>query len=66
LSPELASSCTALAARTGTPLLGVTLAVEADGQPWFAGATPLPDLRLGGDPLLDGLARALSAPGEQG
>jgi hypothetical protein len=57
--PGIASGCGRLAALCGTPLLGVDLADGAAG-PWtFAGATPLPDLRRGGDALLDALASAM-------
>jgi hypothetical protein len=42
-------------------LLGIDFAMSAVGAPWeFAGATPLPDLRLGGEPLLDALTMALA------
>jgi hypothetical protein len=42
-------------------LLGIDFAMSAVGAPWeFAGATPLPDLTLGGEPLLDALAVALT------
>jgi hypothetical protein len=38
-------------------MLGVELAYSQETNSWlFAGATPMPDLRLGGDPLLDVLA----------
>jgi hypothetical protein len=47
-----------LAERTGASLLGVQFTV-ADGEWSFAGASPYPDLTIGGKPLLDMLAAAL-------
>jgi len=62
LTPEIERSCLKLAELAQTPLLGIDFAMTAVGAPWqFAGATPLPDLMLGGQPLLDHLARSLSA-----
>ena len=61
-SRALARSCAALAARVGVGLLGVEFAQGADG-PWtFAGASPQPDLRLGGEAILDALAATLDEP----
>jgi len=48
------AACRCLAARAGTPLLG--LAFNAEGM---SGATPLPDLRAGGDDLVAALAHLL-------
>jgi hypothetical protein len=62
----LAEGCAALAAHAGTPLLGVTFAVEPGGAAWFAGATAMPDLRIGGEALLDALARELAPAGASG
>jgi hypothetical protein len=56
---EISAGCVRLAAAAETPLLGVDF--SAGGEWTFAGATPLPDLRAGGAPLLDALARALRA-----
>ena len=57
----VARSCVALAARVGVGLLGVEFTQGPD-RPWmFAGASPQPDLRLGGEELLDALAAALEA-----
>jgi hypothetical protein len=48
-----------LAALAGEGLLGIEL-VPSPADPWtFVGATPLPDLRLGGSDLLDALVDAL-------
>jgi hypothetical protein len=41
------------------PLLGVDFTQEADGRWVFAGASPKPDLRLGGNELLDALTLSL-------
>ncbi|HEX2093713.1 MAG TPA: hypothetical protein VHG28_15025 [Longimicrobiaceae bacterium] len=51
--------CRRLARLAGTALLGISLAPGTAAGWAFAGATPLPDLRPGGDALLDALARAL-------
>jgi hypothetical protein len=57
--PTIAAGCIRLAELASTPLLGVDFALGESG-PWtFAGATPLPDLRLGGEPFLDLLAAGL-------
>lgn len=57
----LAAGCVALARDVHAELLGVRLAGGADGSGLrFAGATTLPDLRGGGAPLLDLLARRLA------
>jgi hypothetical protein len=48
-----------LAALAETDLLGVEVAPSPMGTLSFAGASPLPDLRLGGEELLDVLAHAL-------
>lgn len=48
-----------LAGLSGLRLLGVEFQLGPDGELLFASATPMPDLRLGGEPLLDTLAGAL-------
>jgi hypothetical protein len=54
--PAVAAGCLRLAAVAETALLGVDF-IDADSGAWtFAGATPLPELSLGGDKLLDELA----------
>ena len=61
LTPQIEKACLKLAELSQTPLLGIDFAMSAVGAPWeFAGATPFPDLRLGGEPLLDVLAEAFS------
>ena len=61
ITPEIERACLKLAQLSETPLLGIDFAMSAVGAPWeFAGATPLPDLIRGGDPLLDALANALT------
>jgi hypothetical protein len=60
LPPRISAACKELARITETPLLGIELTVDPSHGLWtFAGATPLPDLRLGGEALLDELARQL-------
>ncbi len=58
--PRVSKACTELARISQTPLLGIELTVGQSHGLWtFAGATPMPDLRLGGEPLLNELARQL-------
>ncbi len=45
---------------SGLRLLGVDFASGPDDELCFASGSPLPDLRLGGDALLDGLAQAFA------
>jgi hypothetical protein len=60
LPPHIADACKALALLSQTPMLGIELTVGRPQGPWtFAGATSMPDLRLGGEPLLNELARQL-------
>jgi hypothetical protein len=59
LTSDLQRSCLELARLSGAALLGVGFAAESAGRLTFAGATPFPDLRLGGNALLDALAAAL-------
>ena len=63
LPVEFREGCVRLAALSETPLLGIEFAPSESGKSWiFAGATPVPDLRLGGDALLDALALSLTQP----
>lgn len=55
----IAEGCLRLATLAETPLLGVDFAIRPDGQWMFAGATPLPDLSLGGSALIQSLVRSL-------
>lgn len=59
LAPDLADACLRLARRAGTALLGIDLHVDANGRCSFAGATSVPELRVGGAALIDALARQL-------
>ena len=52
--------CKRLSELSATPLLGVDFTVDEAGSWTFAGASVMPDLRLGGDPLLDALASTLN------
>lgn len=57
---EIRANCLRFAALSGTSLIGIDFS-RGDESAWaFAGATPLPDLRAGGEPLLDVLAEELS------
>lgn len=53
LALPLRQAAIALAARVGIPLMGITLAWSPDGKATFIEATPMPDLRLGGDAFID-------------
>jgi len=57
--PHVAKSCANLAEQVETELLGIDLALDESGQWSFAGATAAPDLRRGGQPLLEHLAQIL-------
>lgn len=59
LVQSLRPSIVRLASISGLRLLGVEFYTSVDGKALFAQATPLPDLRLGGEALLDALAEAL-------
>jgi len=54
------ASIARLAGLSGLRLLGVEFRRGPDGEPIFASATPLPDLRLGGEALLDALEDVLA------
>jgi hypothetical protein len=56
-----AASAIALARLAETRLLGIDAIESPAGCWWFAGASTMPDLRLGGESLLDALAEALTA-----
>jgi hypothetical protein len=58
VSNSVARACGKLVANIGAELLGIELAAEG-GQWVFAEATPSPDLRAGGTPLLRCLAQVL-------
>lgn len=58
--PELHAGCLRLAALAACDVLGVDFTADAAGWWLFAGASPLPDLRLGGDASLDALAALLT------
>ena len=59
LPPQLAAPCQKLAEFADTTLLGIGFVRQEDA--WLMnGATPVPDLSLGGARLADALARALA------
>lgn len=59
LPPDVADACRRLVATAGLVVAGVDLVPHDDGLV-FAGATPLPDLTLGGGSVLDALADVLA------
>ena len=63
LPREIRDGCLRLAHLAQTPLLGIEFVRDTAYSSWsFAGATHMPDLRLGGEPLLDALAAELFQP----
>ena len=63
LPREIRDGCLRLAHLAQTPLLGIEFVRDTSSNSWsFAGATHMPDLRLGGEPLLDALAAELFQP----
>lgn len=50
---------------SGTDLLGIRFAVDSSENWIFESATPLPDLRLGGDELIEILAKSLKGTGDE-
>lgn len=64
--PEIARGCQRLARLSRTELLGVEFVSTTQSAWTFAGATPAPDLRLGGAALLDVLTLALQGKSEEG
>ena len=57
----VAAGCVRLGQLASTTLLGVDF-VDGAAGPWtFAGASPTPDLRVGGEAVIDALVRALNA-----
>ncbi len=58
LLEQTATACVRLAALAGTRLMGIDLEVGSDR---FVAASPMPDLRWGGEPLLRALTVALGA-----
>jgi hypothetical protein len=58
--PEIRQACVHLREASGDRLIGLGFAVSAGG-PRFLDATPLPDLMVGGEELLDHLSEALRA-----
>jgi hypothetical protein len=59
MPPDILRGCQRLAAVTQTALLGIEFIARSVKEWIFAGATPLPDLRRGGKPLLEVLAEIL-------
>ncbi|MET0340204.1 MAG: hypothetical protein ABW252_04350 [Polyangiales bacterium] len=55
-------SCRRLARASEEMLLGIDVTVSPDGRWRFVGASPAPDLRAGGDELVDVLAEVLTPP----
>ncbi|HOY58710.1 MAG TPA: hypothetical protein PK640_11320 [Verrucomicrobiota bacterium] len=57
---QIQAGCVRLRERAGVALLGVDFTIGVDGRWSFAGPSTRPDLRIGGEPLLDALAIALN------
>jgi hypothetical protein len=60
----IGAACRRLAAASDTNLLGIGFTRAPDDTPRYLTATATPDLRLGGAPLLDALARYLTTDGQ--
>ncbi len=60
LPPEIEVPCHALSTLSGTSLLGIDVYPSEEGRWTFHSATPLPDLSVGGTPLLQEVLRAWS------
>jgi hypothetical protein len=58
--PHVEKGCKQLSQSSGAPLLGVEFTTDGDENWTFAGVSTQPDLRLGGEPLLDALVLALN------
>jgi hypothetical protein len=56
---NIRQSCIKLAQASQVKLLEVNFSVNSNGEWFFSGATPLPEIRLGGEPFLDHLCEAL-------
>jgi hypothetical protein len=63
--PHVLHACQVLANLASTAILGVEFSLSTSDQWTFTNATPLPDLRLGGQSALDALAEALLAEREE-
>jgi hypothetical protein len=63
---SIQGGCVRLSKLSATQLLGVDFTAGPDGSWNFAGVSTMPDLRLGGEPLLDALATALNGRCIQG
>lgn len=61
LPPQIEEACRTLAKLSATPLLGIDFIATSSRTPLFAGATPFPNLQLGGPALIHGLAAAFTA-----
>lgn len=61
LSFQLGEPCQSLATAAGVPLLGVDFAFDENEGWYFSGASVMPDLIHGGEPLLDAIAKVLAA-----
>lgn len=62
--PAISHGCINLSKLAGVSILGVDLSVDAEGGCSFVDATPAPDLRAGGEALIDALEEALQTNGD--
>jgi len=58
---SLKRNCHRLAKLAKTPLMGIDFVLDQQGQYFFVGATPFPDLTQAGEKLIDALAAALQS-----
>jgi hypothetical protein len=64
LPESTVQACSRLAATAGAQMMGIDLYLDAQGGWNFASATPSPDLRIGGMPLLRRIANQLTEGGQ--
>jgi len=60
---DVGARAISLARLAETRLLGIEMIESRNGAWWFVAASTVPDVRLGGEPLLDALAIALDGAG---
>jgi hypothetical protein len=65
ISQEIKEGCLKLAKLAETSLLGLTFASDAQGRKYFMNANPYPDIRSGGEQMLNILTKILTGKNKQ-